>query len=161
MKRLMALGILWFFLVPNVRGQEIVVVSPQEAYDMAGQPSTFLVDVRSVAEYYFVGHPKMAVNIPLLFWNELEAKFVTNDNFLEDLRARFKKEDLLIFMCRSGQRSRRAAEMAKTAGFAKVFHLSEGFEGEMDEKGYRTIGGWKNSLPYTYDMDPTLSYKKH
>ncbi len=160
MKKPVVLGILFSILVPGAVGQEIAVVTPKAAYEMAKQPSTYLVDVRSVAEYYLVGHPEMAVNLPLLFWNDLEARFVSNESFLQELQGRFKKDDVLIFMCRSGQRSRRAAEMAQAAGFQKVFNLSEGFEGEKDAKGYRTIGGWKNSLPYTYEINPELAYKK-
>jgi len=160
MNGFIVLEILLSLLLPTLQGQEVGVVSPQAAYEMVKQPSTFLVDVRSVAEYYFVGHPKMAINIPLLFWSELEAKFTVNEKFLENLQGRFKKDDVLVFMCRSGQRSLKAAEMAKAAGFEKVSHISEGFEGEMDEQGYRTVGGWKNRLPYTYEVDPALAYQK-
>ncbi len=160
MKKLIVLGILWSILVHGVGGQEIEVVTPKAAYEMVMQESVYLVDVRSIAEYYLVGHPKMAVNIPLLFWNDLEANFVPNESFLADLQSRFNKDDVLVFMCRSGHRSRRAAEMARDAGFKKLFHLAEGFEGEKDQKGYRTIGGWKNSLPYSYEIDPELAYKK-
>jgi rhodanese-related sulfurtransferase len=142
-----------------VWGQEIESVTPARAFELAKEPRTYLVDVRSVAEYVLVGHPEIAPNVPLTFWSEDEAKFVVNPNFLEDLAARFEKEDRLIFICRSGDRSLRAAQMALKAGYGKVSHVSEGFEGDLDENGHRTVGGWKNSLPYTYKVDPRLAYR--
>jgi rhodanese-related sulfurtransferase len=140
--------------------QDIEAVSPARAFELIKAPGTYLVDVRSVAEYVLVGHPEMAYNVPITFWSEDEARFVVNPNFLEDLTARFEKEDALIFICRSGGRSLRAARAARGAGYAKVYHLAEGFEGALDEKGYRTVGGWKNSLPYTYKIDPKLAYRR-
>ena len=57
-------------------------------------------------------------------------------------------------------RSLRAAEMAKHAGFIKIYSINEGFEGEKDERGHRTVNGWKNrGLPYTYDLEMELIYK--
>jgi len=160
MKRIVLVGIIGVALVISAGAQEVPSVTPQKAFDMAKQPATYIVDVRSVAEYYLIGHPETAVNIPLMFWSEAEAKFVPNDNFMSNLKARFKADDTLIFICRSGGRSLKAATAAKAAGFEKSFNLAEGFEGETDAKGYRTVGGWKNSLPYTYKIDPALAYKK-
>jgi hypothetical protein len=51
-------------------------ISSDEAFEMVSRPETFLIDVRSVAEYVFVGHPEMAYNIPLMFWNEAKAKIL-------------------------------------------------------------------------------------
>jgi rhodanese-related sulfurtransferase len=130
------------------------------AHKIANNPSTYLVDVRSVAEYYLVGHPEMAVNVPFAFWNETEQKFIPNANFIEDIKLRFKPDDVLVFMCRSGHRSLMAAQAAQSAGFTHVFNIKEGFEGETDAKGYRSVGGWKNSgLPYTYAIDAARTYR--
>ncbi len=149
-----------FMLFGFVQSQEITELSPQEAYEMAQNPSSYLIDVRSIAEYVFIGHPEMAYNIPSSFWNEEEKGFRTNDTFVEELTARFKKNDVLIFLCRSGVRSLSAAKIMVQAGYRKVYNLTQGFEGEKDENGYRTIGGWKNSgVSYTYDLDENLVYK--
>jgi cyclophilin family peptidyl-prolyl cis-trans isomerase/rhodanese-related sulfurtransferase len=141
-------------------GQAIENVGPQQALDRLAAPRTFLVDVRSVAEYVFVGHPVKAHNVPLSFWSETEQKLIPNDHFVADLQARFQVDDTLIFMCRSGGRSLRAAQAAQGAGFKKVVNVTDGFEGKKDDQGRFTIGGWKPAgLPYTYDVDPALAYK--
>jgi rhodanese-related sulfurtransferase len=107
-----------------------------------------------------VGHPVPAHSIPLTFWNEMRQDFELNGNFIRDVQDRFQKSDILIFICRSGGRSRRAAEEAFKAGFAEVYNLDEGFEGEKDANGQRTIGGWRNrGLPWTYDINPDLIYR--
>ncbi len=136
-------------------------VSSEEAFEMVEQSGTHLIDVRSVAEYIFVGHPEMAHSIPLLFWNEARAKMESNSRFVQDLQDRFQKSDRLIFICRSGGRSTKAARMAQKSGFAEVFNVEKGFEGDKDSAGYRTVNGWKNSqLPYTYAQKRKLSYTK-
>lgn len=141
-------------------GQEIVEVSPARAHELVQASQAYLVDVRSVAEYVLVGHPETAYNIPVTFWDEATGGFVLNPDFLEDLEARFGKRDGLIFICRSGDRSLKAAQMAQAAGYVALYHVTEGFEGDLDDKGYRTVGGWKNRLPYTYKIDPRLDYRR-
>jgi rhodanese-related sulfurtransferase len=139
------------FPVMTLFGGEVSTISPSKALEMINNPATYLVDVRSIAEYYLVGHP---------FWNETRQDFERNENFARDIQARFKKNDVLVFICRSGGRSRRAAEAALEAGFAEVYNVDEGFEGEKDENGLRTIGGWRNrGLPHTYDINPDLIYR--
>ena len=144
----------WF---PSV--QEVPSISPPEALEMTKTAGTYLVDVRSIAEYCLIGHPLDAVNIPLTFWNEKTQSLEPNDNFIKDIQERFKTTDVLIFICRSGGRSLKAAEEAFQAGFSKVYSVKEGFEGEKDANGLRTLGGWKNKgLPYTYEINPNLVY---
>lgn len=141
---------------------DIQSLAPAEAAEMAKAPGCYIVDVRSVAEYCLIGHPVSAYNVPLTFWNERGRSFEPNANFIKDIEQRFKTSDVLIFICRSGGRSLRAAEQAFQAGFAKVYNVKEGFEGAEDDKGYRTVGGWKNSgQPYTYTVDPDLAYAFH
>ncbi|MCP2604881.1 rhodanese-like domain-containing protein [Candidatus Aminicenantes bacterium AH-873-B07] len=144
-----------------IKAQDIEEILPHQAYQMLKNPKTHLIDVRSIAEYVFIGHPEMAYNIPLMFWSEKEQKLILNEKFIQDLESRFAKNDVLIFICRSGKRSLKAAKIAKQAGFLKVFSIKEGFEGEKDKKGYRTINGWKNrNLPYTYQLKKEFIYQK-
>ena len=92
----------WAILLCALAGaQEIENIGPRQAFEQAQQPSTYLIDVRSVAEYDFIGHPPMAYNIPLSFWDEGGQKLVANERFVQDLKVRFKPEDRLIFICRS------------------------------------------------------------
>lgn len=146
----------WWIL----NAQEIRVLSPQEALEMAKNPGTHIVDVRSIAEYILIGHPVNAFNIPTAFWSEGAQSFEPNKNFIQDIQEQFKTTAVLIFICRSGGRSLKAAEQARKAGFSEVYSVNEGFEGEKDENGHRTVGGWKNrGLPYTYDVNPDLAYR--
>lgn len=140
--------------------QDVEEISPEKAYQMLKDPSTYLVDVRSIAEYVFIGHPKMAYNIPFMFWSEDKQELIPNGNFIQDLKSRFKEDNVLIFICRSGGRSLRAAKLVKQEGFINVYNLKEGFEGEKDGQGYRTVNGWKErGLPYTYNLKMELIYK--
>jgi len=161
MKKLFRIALFSALAVLTVSGQEIESVGPAKALELTNNPTTYLVDVRSVAEYVLIGHPVMAYNVPLSFWSETEATFVPNDEFVRDLQARFKPEDVLIFICRAGGRSLRAAQAARQAGFAKVVNVTDGFEGKRDVDGHFTVGGWKPAgLPYTYDIDPKLAYQE-
>ena len=160
MKKTAALFTVMMLFSGAIHAQEVYNINSQAAFDLTQQPATYLIDVRSVAEYVLVGHPTMAVNVPLSFWDDHQANFITNENFLKDLQGRFKPDDTLIFMCRTGGRSLRAAQSALKAGYSKVYNVTDGFEGQSDEKGYRTKGGWKNSgLPYTYQVNEKLAYK--
>jgi rhodanese-related sulfurtransferase len=146
---------------PALFYQDIPEINSREAYEMITKNPAFrLVDVRSIAEYYFVGHPEMAANVPLTFWDEKAQTLVRNERFLDDLKTRYKPEETLIFICRSGGRSRQAAQLAREAGYSNVYSVKEGFEGEKDARGYRTVVGWKNSgLPYTYEVRKELIYQ--
>lgn len=79
-------------------------VTPIEAYNMVQKDPqhVFLVDVRTRAEYQFVGHADGAFHIPLLFMTndggEKGYKLVPNPDFNVELQARFDpKTDTLIF----------------------------------------------------------------
>jgi rhodanese-related sulfurtransferase len=64
------------------------------------------------------------------------------------------KDDKVILMCRSGDRSARAADVLTDAGLTKVYSVFEGFEGDTSREGRRTVNGWKNArLPWTYFLD--------
>jgi rhodanese-related sulfurtransferase len=56
----------------------------------------------------------------------------------------------VILICRSGKRSLEAGKALLEEGFTRVFHVSEGFEGELDENHQRsTLGGWRfHGLPW-------------
>ena len=154
---ILAISIIFPFLI---FAQEVEEISPEKAYQMLKNPSTYLIDVRNIAEYVFVGHPEKAYNIPLMFWSEEKQDLVPNDNFIQELKSRFKENNVLIFICRSGKRSLVAAELAKAENFTNVYNLKEGFEGEKDERGYRTLNGWrKRGLPYTYDLIEEFIYR--
>ncbi len=76
---------------------------------------------------------------------------------MRELEARLAKEGgkdaVVLLLCRSGKRSALAAEAAAKAGFAHVFNVLEGFEGEIDAQQHRgNADGWRfHNLPWVQD----------
>lgn len=130
-------------------------ISPQEAWDMMQEnPGTVLIDIRSTMEYLFVGHPQGSVHVP---WID-EPDWTVNPYFITEIRkltlggSATQEADSapLILICRSGKRTKEAGKMLIDAGFKHVFHVGEGFEGELDDDHHRsTVGGWRfRGLPW-------------
>jgi len=123
-------------------------VTPAEAHALLGNlPNVRLIDVRTRAEWDFVGHVPDSV---LIEWNGYPAG-ERNPAFLGELRAVTEDPDTpLLFLCRSGQRSDSAARAAAAAGYKRAFNVLEGFEGPRDPEGHRgSIGGWRKAgLPW-------------
>ncbi|MBE9504120.1 MAG: rhodanese-like domain-containing protein [Proteobacteria bacterium] len=142
-------------------GVEPAGIDSKEAYKMVMEnpKDAFIVDVRTRAEYEFVGHPDLpngVPNIPLKFY----PGWKVNANFVKNAEERYSKDVTLIMLCRSGGRAKVAAKLLLDAGFKKVLYMTDSFEGSKDEKGHRTVSGWKvNGLPYTYRLDKELLYK--
>ncbi len=153
--------ILLIFFAPAVAGGAPAGVDSVNAYEMvtASPVNTFIVDVRTRAEYQFVGHPDLpngVPNIPLKFYPSWEV----NEDFVGKVSELYKKEDTIITICRSGVRARTAAKLLMDAGFESVYYMTDSFEGSKDEDGHRTVDGWKiNGLPYTYELKEGLIYK--
>lgn len=126
---------------------------------LASPVDTFIIDVRTRAEYEFVGHPDLpngVVNIPLFFYEGWRV----NENFTASVEEKFSKETNLLIICRSGHRAETAASLLLKAGFKNLFFITDSFEGTLDKDGHRTVDGWKNNgLPYTYNLDSELIYK--
>jgi rhodanese-related sulfurtransferase len=120
-------------------------LTPQEAWDKL-QQGAILVDVRTEGEWAHIGIPDTneTENDPLFIqWNL--AGGVPNADFLKDLSLQTPEDPSteLVFLCRSGQRSVSAAIAATQAGFT-AYNVLEGFEGEPDRYGERSVNGWKN-----------------
>jgi rhodanese-related sulfurtransferase len=114
---------------------------------LRAHPSAQLVDVRTDAEWNFVGLPdlseagKQAVLIPWQSYPDMQV----NRGFAADLaQAGLTPEHRLYFLCRSGGRSLAAAQAAQAAGFPHAYNVADGFEGPVDAEGHRGgIAGWK------------------
>lgn len=122
-------------------------VTPDEAaYLLQNLPSAKLVDVRSNAEWNFVGTIPGAVNIE---WKTFPG-MIDNPNFLTQLHHQVDPESLVLFICRSGVRSDQAARAAAAHGFSDCFNVLEGFEGDKDGNHQRgKLNGWKaKNLPW-------------
>lgn len=122
---------------------------PAEAHELLNQlAGARLVDVRTKAEWEFVGRPP---NAALIEWNAWPSG-QPNPGFAEQLRAQVPDTEApVLFLCRSGGRSNNAAAAAARAGYKQAFNILEGFEGDKNDKGQRgTVGGWRRAgLPWS------------
>ncbi|MBI1330088.1 MAG: rhodanese-like domain-containing protein [Alphaproteobacteria bacterium] len=116
-----------------------------------------LIDVRTAAEWAFVGLPDLGeLHRPVhrVEWQTFPAMQV-NADFVEQAKVLLdgvgaSVETPILFLCRSGARSRAAAVAMTAAGFKRSFNIAAGFEGDADPSGHRgTVGGWKAAgLPW-------------
>ena len=126
-------------------------VTPREAYELVLLDARVkLIDVRTNAERDWVGK----VSLPegrhgAVQWSSWPGA-VPNPDFVQQLEAVASKDYVLLFLCRSGVRSRHAAALATQHGFANSYDILEGFEGDKDADGHRkTVSGWcKAGLPW-------------
>ena len=114
---------------------------PIEAYElMRSVAGAKLIDVRTKAEWDFVGRVPGSVPIEWQTYPNSEP----NPRFLEELKGQTGKDDIVMFLCRSGARSHAAASAATEVGFAHSYNVLQGFEGDRDAHGHRaSVGGWQ------------------
>ena len=108
-----------------------------------------LIDVRTTAEWSFVGVPNLdQINKETrhVEWTSYPDGSA-NPDFLADASAGLDKDQPILFLCRSGARSQAAATAFEAAGFSNVSNVVAGFEGDLDAEGHRH-GGWKDTLPW-------------
>jgi rhodanese-related sulfurtransferase len=126
-------------------------VTPQEAFALLQlDPRAKLVDVRTNAERDWVGRPAIPeAQHGAVQWS-LYPGGAPNPDFAAQLQQAAAKDDVLLFLCRSGVRSRHAARAATELGYPNAFDILEGFEGDRDQDGHRkTLSGWcKAGLPW-------------
>ena len=129
-------------------------INPAEAWKtLKSDPNAQLVDVRTAAEWQFVGVPVLAEldKDPVLAeWIKFPGG-APNPDFVDQVQAAIPAKDApILFLCRSGVRSIGAATALTAAGYTHCFNVLEGFEGDKDANGQRaTLGGWKKAgLPW-------------
>ncbi len=120
-------------------------------------PNTILIDVRTRAEWAFVGVPdlsELGKRVLTLEWqtfpdNRMDPDFTARlADHLERVGA--AKEAELFFICRSGGRSRMAAQAMAAMGYGNCRNVADGFEGPLDADRHRgRVAGWKSEgLPW-------------
>lgn len=122
-------------------------LTPQETFDLLNSaPGARLVDVRTNAETIWVGQVPGAIEIEWMSYPSMKL----NPHFLAQLEQEVSRESLVLFICRSGQRSHHAAIAATKAGYPSCFNVLEGFEGDLDNEGHRNVlNGWRAAgLPW-------------
>ena len=148
-------------------------VSPSRAYMrwQANPKGVHILDVRTPAEYFYVGHAPMARNIPVRLlvhkWDPTAKRpaMRPNPSFMAAVRKACRPGDTILVMSRAGGRGAEAVSLMRTAGFTDVHNITGGFEGvprancACPDVGKRTVNGWKNSsLAWTYDLKRELMY---
>lgn len=146
-------------------------------YVQDNQEKVLFLDVRSREEVQFLGMPMLVdANIPYMQnsewpeWNDTAKNFkmVPNSNFGAEVESRLTakgltKNDTVVLMCRSGDRSALAVNLLAKLGYTKVYSVTEGYEGDLaadgPKKGMRSVNGWKNDgLPWSYELDKKKIY---
>ena len=167
--------------LPEIKVSKLgLYLTPQQAYDMKKKDAkgVALFDIRTRAEAVYVG---MATDVDALVpfvehqeimsdWDEKRTmyKLEPNQDFVSEIERRLKelglaKDAPVILLCRSGDRSSKAADRLQAAGYTRVYSVAEGFEGDRasdgSKKGQRVVNGWKNSdLPWSYKLEKGKMY---
>jgi rhodanese-related sulfurtransferase len=122
-------------------------VTPAEAHRLAQAGEASIVDVRTRAEWEFVGRIEGSQLIEWRAWGATEP----HPDFVANVAAHYGPDDAILLLCRSAVRSHHAAEALARAGFRRAYNILQGFEGDRDAQGRRgTVGGWRFAgLPWT------------
>ncbi len=146
---IIAVAILCTVPVGVAEAKKAATISALQAQSMlAAEPkSTFLIDVRTRAEYALLGHPPQAYSVPWrLATNDFQVKGgpyqggkapVTgyqlapkpNPDFVGVVQSLFKPGDRLIILSTDGELGAAAADALATAGFKHVSNIRHGFLG--------------------------------
>jgi len=129
-------------------------LSPEETWELlSNNLDAEMIDVRTDAESSYVGQPDLAAlgkEVRLICWKVFPS-MNTNPDFetkIDELG--LSRDQPLLFLCRSGVRSRAAAHAMTARGYTRCYNISEGFEGDRNDVKHRgTINGWKvRGLPW-------------
>lgn len=146
----------------------LYITAADAARVLADNPNVALIDVRSPSEVTLIGYATAAAaNIPskvmdpALTFDAKKGvyKMVDNPTFLDEMNAWLASDaaasvDTLLVMCRSGSRSADAiAKMVEGGLDVTLYNVVDGFEGDTNEAGARTVNGWRNAgLPWAYKI---------
>jgi len=129
-------------------------ITPTQAWKiLEDQPNAVLIDVRTAAEWAWVGQTDLSSlekTHSCVEWIRFPGG-VPNDGFITDVRTKEISQDVpILLLCRSGVRSQHAAIALTQAGYKTCYNISGGFEGEHDDQSHRGHkNGWKvDGLPW-------------
>lgn len=132
------------------------------------------LDVRTRAEAMYVGMagpvdalvPYVEHQELMTDWDETRRiyRLEPMQDFVPEVARRLQarglgKDDPVVLMCRSGDRSSRGANRLAEDGYTRVHTVVDGFEGDLSPEGRRSVNGWKNAgLPWSYRLDRARMY---
>lgn len=138
------------------------------ALKAAAPREVLLLDIRSRAEAAYVGMAEAAdALVPYMEhdefmsdWDDARATFKVSEmgGFAGDVARALAerglgKEATIVLLCRSGDRSARAADLLAGLGYERVYSVLDGFEGDLSPEGRRDVNGWKNAgLTWSYRL---------
>lgn len=132
-------------------------VSPSDAWGiLRDDAAAVLIDCRTEPEWRYVGLPDLSAlgkEVLCVCW-QVFPDLRLNDGFAEAVaELGVTPERTVLFLCRSGVRSRNAAVALTAAGYRRCLNVADGFEGPHDRERRRgRIGGWKASgLPWSQE----------
>ena len=133
---------------------KVVEINSLECFEkLKNKKESHLIDIRAQPEWDFVGVPDLSsINKHTFFitWQSYPNMKFNEDFETEIIRSNIKKDDSIFLICRSGQRSLKAAQYLNQLGYKNCFNVLDGFEGDKDLNNHRsTLSGWKlNRLPW-------------
>ena len=132
--------------------------SASECFEvLVSETESVLVDVRTKAEWNYVGVPDLSEigKSPIFLEWQIFPAMSQNTRFAEELSVELERREVkqatpIFFLCRSGVRSMNAAILVTSIGFKRCFNVFGGFEGPVDENRHRgSSSGWKaERLPW-------------
>jgi rhodanese-related sulfurtransferase len=143
----------------------------EKAYEIwkSNPEGVTILDVRTPEEYVYVGHAPEAINVPWALWSgkwdpqKNQVALTENEDFVSEVKNRFKSNQMILVMCCSGPRASKAVDRLIGQGFKNVYNVTDGFEGEMSDdeesylKGKKVKNGWKNcGAPWNYEVKGAL-----
>ena len=154
-------------------------LNAREAHAMKQQRGSqaLLIDIRTYSEIIYLGMPALAdAHVPFVDhppgmpWDDKTGRFRSEPNprFEPEIARRLaaqglSKEDSLILICRSGDRSARAVNLLTELGYRSVYTVVDGYAGDIaaegPQAGQRVVNGWRNAgLPWAYQLDKAKMY---
>ena len=136
-----------------------------EAHALVRSREVLFVDVRTRGEFSFVGvadgvraHVPFADITDASVWEPKSGRYSVSQNpkFVAEIAGHLRTHQLdrhatIVLICRSGDRSARAADVLAEAGYRNVYSVVDGFEGDLSAAERRDVNGWKNAgLPWSY-----------
>lgn len=145
-------------MAENIEQGGVDDVDVKEVWERLKQdPGSVLIDVRTQAEWAFVGVPDLSSlgkKLLCVEWQRFPQGQV-NPSFTSELESEFAackagKDAGLFFICRSGHRSLHSAEAMAAIGYRACHNVAGRFEGPPDNEAHRgSIAGWKAAgLPW-------------
>lgn len=147
---------------------------PRFIAEQGGSAKVLFIDVRTRTEAMYVGMPTgVDALVPyvehqelMTDWDDKRGMYQLEplQDFVPEMNRRravkgLDKRDVVVLICRSGDRSSRAADRLAEDGYTRVWSVLDGFEGDMGPEGRRSVSGWKNAgLPWSYKLQRERMY---